>query len=127
MTRAVHFKCERSEGGGFKGLRYDKATATWRSGRWDLSEQDAQALVGGWLYLHPDKASRSEFGGIVLRYEVEIVDDVAHQRRIVFHVRKADAGTGQRWRGKSHSMAHASGLVDAGLPHEIPANSGDHD
>ena len=81
-------------------------------------------MVGGWLYLHPTKASRSEFGGVVLGYDVEIVDDVAHQRRIVFHVRKANAGMGQRWRGKSHAMAHASGLVEADLPHERPANTG---
>jgi len=70
------------------------------------------------VYLHPAKASSSEFGGIVCGFESVVDDSLAHSERIVLIVRKQPQGTRQRWRGKGHGMAHSSGLVDADLPHE---------
>lgn len=116
--QAIHFICKREDGVNLKGLKFDKERKTFRSGDWDISVEDAQSLVGGWLYLHPDKASPSEFGGTVLGFETVVNTTKARSERIILVVQKQQQAIRQRWRGKDHSMAHSSGVVDADLPHE---------
>ena len=117
--RAAHFKCGRDDGVSLNNLAYDRVRKLFRSGRWDISAQEAQDLVGGWVYLHPRKTAASEFGGVVVGFEPVEVAEAGHPHRIVLHVEKRSEGTGQRWRGQSHALAHKSGLVEAGLPHEV--------
>jgi hypothetical protein len=63
MAQSIHFICER-EGTGLKGLTLvDRATRLYRSCCWDLTSQEAESLIGGWLYLHPTKRQPSDFGG----------------------------------------------------------------
>lgn len=115
---AIHFICRRDDEGNLMHMDYDKASRTSRSGKWDISVEDAQSLVGGWVYFHPLKASRSEFGGTILGFEPVVDASLPHSERVVLIVRGQPDGKGQRWRGKAHGMAHSSGLVEADLPHE---------
>ena len=115
---AIHFICKRDDGVTLNGVKRDGATGNHRSGQWDISDDDARSLVGGWLYLHPTKADRSEFGGVIVGYEPVVDKQLAHAERIVLLIEKRREGSGQRWRGKSHGMAYSSGLVSADLEHE---------
>jgi hypothetical protein len=80
--RAIHFICGRDDGVSLNNLVVDKASGTFRSGQWDISEEDARSLVGGWVYLHAAKASPSEFGGIVLGFEPVVDASLAHSAAI---------------------------------------------
>jgi hypothetical protein len=115
---AIHLICRRDDGVSLKNLKFDRATKLYRSGKWDVSIEDAQSLVGGWIYLHATKNAPSEFG-VVIQDFAKITDtSYAHPERIIFHVDSRLEGKGQRWRGQCHSMAHTSGVVDATYPHE---------
>ncbi len=116
--KAIHLICKRGDGVNLNGVNSSDVKGTFLSGRWDLTEADSRLLVGGWMYLHSTKADRSEFGGEIEAYERVTVEDVGHTQRTVFRVKRQSAGTGQRWRGKQHGMAHSGELVSADLPHE---------
>ena len=120
VMKAIHLICKRDDGLNLNNLTYDKVTRTHRSGHWDITLAQAGALVGGWLYLHPSKASPSEFGGNVQSFDEVTVEGLARPRRIVLTVRSSRDGKGQKWRGAAHSMAYSGSLVDAALPHEQP-------
>jgi hypothetical protein len=49
----------------------DKTKNEWESGNWVVSEEVAQKLIGGSLYLHRGKQHPSHFGGKILSYRVE--------------------------------------------------------
>lgn len=49
----------------------DRLKNEWESGYWTLSEEAAQKLVGGSIYLHRGKQQPSHFGGRILSYRVE--------------------------------------------------------
>lgn len=83
-----------------------------------MTARQAAELVGGWLCLHTSKGAASEFGGMVVDDEPVVIDEAGHRHGVILHVQKRPEGTGQRWRGAQHSMAHQSGLVEADLPHE---------
>ena len=116
--KAVHFICRRDESGSLRNLRFDRNSHLYHSGKWDITEEAAAALVGGWLYLHPRKADASEFGGTVEGFKLVRDDTAARTLRIELLVRKQPQGTGQPWRGQAHGMAWTSGLVSAGFAHE---------
>ena len=63
---AIHF-VERSD----KVRKIDPTRNEWESGTWPLSEEIAQKLVGGMMYLHRSKQQESHFGGQILSYRVE--------------------------------------------------------
>ena len=115
---AIHLICRRDDGVSLNNLRAVEPRGTFLSGRWDLTEKESRALVGGWIYLHATKADRSEFGGLIEGYERVTVEEAGHTQRTVFRVRRHKAGNGQRWRGKLHSMAHSGDPVPADLAHE---------
>ena len=115
---AIHLICRRDDGVRLNNLRATEPRGTFLSGRWDLTEEKSRALVGGWMYLHPSKTKRSEFGGVIEGYERVTVEEVGHPQRTVFRVKRNSAGNGQRWRGKQHGMAHNGDPVPADLPHE---------
>jgi hypothetical protein len=69
MAQSIHFICER-EGTGLKGLTLvERDTGLYRSCCWHLTGQEAESLVGGWIYLHPTKGKPSDFGGKITRFE----------------------------------------------------------
>jgi hypothetical protein len=117
--QAIHLICRRDiDGVSLNHLSFDNEAQLHRSGRWDLPQADAQALVGGWLYLHPSKSVPSEYGGIIVGYECLTDPTLGHPHRIIFLVRRRRDGNGQKWRGNSYSMAYSSGLVPASYTHE---------
>ncbi len=120
--RAIHLICKWDEGAaGLKNLRHDKASGTSRSGQWNITEEEARSLKGGWLYLHETKTKPSTTGGTILDYDMVTDATLAHQERVVFTFRPSRQGKGQAWRGRGHAIAHNSGLVDAELSHETSA------
>lgn len=87
----------------------------FRSCCWHISDEEAQQLVGGWVYFHEAKATPSRFGGVILGFEPGQAD-LADRKVILF---RADGrARGIRWRGADHGMAMSSGVIVADLPHE---------
>lgn len=117
--KAVHLLCRRVPGGFEKLTRLDGDE--YRSCCWAFgSDSSVEALIGGWVYLHPEgKASPSQFGGVVQRVEPAkregkaVEDGVA----LIFEARRE--GRGQSWRGKDHGMAWTGGIVEATFQHEV--------
>jgi hypothetical protein len=63
-------------------------TDEWESGFWVVSEETAQGLVGGDLYLHSNQDAPSHFGGTILSHRV--VDDPSRPDicgRLIFRIR----------------------------------------
>lgn len=81
------------------------------------------ALIGGWIYLHPDgKTDPSQFGGVILSFTpCERREGAAREQGLAFTFEARKEGRNQAWRGANHDMAWTSGLVDAALPHESKA------
>ena len=48
----------------------DKEKGEWESGDWVVSEETAQRLVGGHIYLHHAQDEPSHFGGEILSFHV---------------------------------------------------------
>jgi hypothetical protein len=118
MDHAIHFICKR-EGIGRKNLgRVSGRAHVWRSGFWDLPLKEAQALVGGWVYLHETKSDPADFGGLVVNALPYKHEGVVHQDRVMLIFEARTAARGVAWRGMDHSRAWTSGLVEADLPHE---------
>ena len=64
--------------------RIDKEKNEWESGKWAVSEETAQKLVGGYLYLHHGQDKPSHFGGKILSFRVLPETEGALAGRIVF-------------------------------------------
>jgi len=78
MAYAIHLICRPGIGGGWpENVTHDRYTKLFSSGYWDLAAQDAEALIGGWLYLHATKAEPSYYGGQVQADEFVTRTDVA--------------------------------------------------
>jgi hypothetical protein len=70
--------------------KIDPSRNEWESGAWPLTEQVAQKLVGGVLYLHRTKLASSHFGGEIIDYRIE-QSGQEPVGRVVFKLRaKAD-------------------------------------
>jgi hypothetical protein len=92
----------------------------YKSCCWDITIADAEALIGGWIYLNPKKTKPSDFGGRILSFEAgQKWKDKPHRNRIVFLLEGRREARGQLWRGSDYGMAHTGGLVEAALPHEL--------
>ena len=63
----------------------DKAANEWESGYWVVSEDTAQRLIGGQIYLHDGQNEPSRFGGTILSYRVHRGDSL--DGRLVFRFR----------------------------------------
>jgi len=99
-------------------LTHIEGTSNFISGYWRLNEREAEALMGGWLYLHETKASPSYRGGRISDFKHEIRIEVANQDRIGLIFRPMVEAIGISWRGLNHGRAWTGGLVDATLDHE---------
>ncbi|MCJ2016310.1 hypothetical protein MKK84_02525 [Methylobacterium sp. E-065] len=120
MAKAIHLLC-RHEGGRYRNMVHLEGQ-TYRSGWWKISEVDAQALIGGWIYLHEAKAKPSGFGGCVVRVVPAGPDDEGEGERYGLIFEAHQKGRDQAWRGASHGMAWTGGLVEATAPHEAASS-----
>lgn len=80
---------------------------------------EAEELVGGWVYFHPTKRARSEFGGIVRSIEPSGGVTARGDPEVAIILEARAEARDQRWRGKAHGMAWTGGLVPLMLPHEV--------
>lgn len=120
MPGSIHLICRRDDGVNLNGLS-KLEDGSWRSCCWAISQAEANALVGGWIYLHNAKKDGSEFGGLVR--SVEPAERAGNAREvgwaIIFEARAE--GRRQAWRGATHSMAWTGGVVDPVYSHELKA------
>src|ERR1700690_3113848 len=105
MANAIHLICRHDDKGWPENVRADPDTKLFESGFWDISVDDAQALTGGWLYLHETKGSLSYFGGRIECFAEVPRHDVVHTNRIALKFRPSPTGKEQRWRGHNHTRA----------------------
>ena len=113
---AIHLKCE-PEGIGLKGLTHTTGE-TYRSCCWDVGDDEANALVGGWIYFHHLKSKPSVFGGRIFGFERVLSEDEVQQNRVAFNFEPRREGKGQFWRGQARSADLSGGIVEANLAHE---------
>jgi len=105
--KSAHIICRNREGVG-KASGQDEYT----SGSWTLSAAEANALVGGRLYLHETKAEPSYFGGTVLDWAPSKRESGAKEDGITFRLLADQEAKGVAWQGADHAMAWFSGLVE---------------
>ena len=117
MARAIHLKCGYENGRPRNLSSVGKGVC--RSGFWDMGEEEARSLEGGWIYLHETKSQKSYLGGMISKVEPEVLLGKAHPNRIVFIFSIRPECRDQVWRGADHRMAHNGGLVEATFPHEL--------
>lgn len=118
MSKSLHLICRRENAGLIGVKRIDPDENMWRSESWEISPDDANKIVGGWVYMHPAKNQPSEFGGVVVRVEHSGILD-SHGRpeiAIIFQFQKE--ARSQKWRGETHTRAWCSGPVPKTLAHE---------
>lgn len=65
--------------------RLSTIPAVWESGYWVVSEETAERLIGGDLYLHSGQREASHFGGKILGYRVDR-DGAETAGRVVFRI-----------------------------------------
>lgn len=93
---------------------------------WDFNLSDAKKLIGGRIYFHNDKATKSFLGGKVLDviqinmsdgefeyYSPAPEDRDKRQNRLMFKFEVSDDCRDVKWSGKNHSMSWTSGIIDA--------------
>ena len=114
--KCAHF-INRKEGIGRIGLEtIDAKKKHYASRAWQLSEEEAEALRDGWIYLHNTKGDVSAIGGKV--FDVELAEPASDKRYVISFEAK-EGGKGQPWRGQEHAMAWWSGLVEPSSEHEV--------
>jgi hypothetical protein len=118
---AIHLICRR-QGPSLRNLSQVRGEQNlWVSSCWTISEREAQQLVGGWIYLHPEgKSNRSQFGGVILSFKpCERREGASVLQGLAFTFEARKEGRDQLWRGADHAMAWTGGLVPASLAHEV--------
>ncbi len=120
-VNALHVRCQRGDDGKLKGLSFEAETGFYHSGWWDLSDDDAQALLGGWLYLHPPTSIKSELGGRIRDFSRAQIGSLP-KGLLTFVFDFSPAARNADWRGRSFTDTRnrTGGLVPADLLHEEP-------
>jgi len=93
---------------------------------WDFDFLEAKELIGGKIYFHNDKATKSFLGGKVLDviqinmgdgeteyYSPEPGDKEKRQNRLMFKFQVSEDCREVKWSGRNHSMSWTSGIIDA--------------
>ena len=123
MPSSIHLICGHDDHGRPNNVTFDGKERAFWSGRWALSTEEAERLVGGWLYLHTTKATSSYYGGTILDWKTVSVAALARSDRILLKFQPAQAARERSWRGKDHGRAWTSGLVEMDMPHEGASGS----
>lgn len=116
----IHFICKKNPNG--FGLKEVKPTPhpqfkfSYISGKWDVSEKDAQSLLGGLIFLHNTKTKTSSFGGLIYDWFKAPVPDKAHPDRISFKFLAISEGRYAEWEGLNFMMAWQSKVVSVNNP-----------
>lgn len=116
----IHFICRKNpKGAGLTGvvsIPHPQFNSSYISGKWDVSEQDAQSLLGGLIFLHDAKTKTSNFGGLIYDWFKDPVPDKAHPARISFKFLAVAEGRYAEWEGRNFMMAWQSEVVSANNP-----------
>lgn len=84
----IHLICLRKQQGvglvGVSRTQHPKFKDAYESGRWNLSEADAELLIGGLIFLHQSKNTPSSFGGVIYECFHSKSYDAARHDRISF-------------------------------------------
>lgn len=88
----------------------EKGGSKYSSEAWDINANDAEELLGGYLYFHETKIAPSYFGGKVLSYEC-IQIEASHSKRIRFIIDADKQCKGVAWVGRNDAMAWYSGII----------------
>ena len=116
----IHLMCRRNPNGmGFIGLHtthHPQFSDAYVTGKWNLTPETAQSLLGGLVLLHETKAKASYLGGFI--YDWEIIQDTAkaNGNRVLFKFLAAADARYVRWGGKNHMMAWQSEVIPADEP-----------
>jgi hypothetical protein len=101
IAKSIHLNCVRLANGQAINVSHIDGTSNFISGYWFLNDQEAEALIGGWLHLHETKASKSYRGGQISGFKHEIRSDVSNEDRIGLILRpvlEAIGSHGMDWR-----------------------------
>ncbi len=110
--KAMHFVCAPGPGNELPKNVTFVGGHIYTSGFWFLKPEVAQELVGGLIFLHQTKKSPAYFAGRVTKFERVNRPESKRPRRILFHLTLAPELKGQEWRGKDHSNAWNSGILE---------------
>lgn len=107
--KSAHFINKR-ENGKLIGLKaVDAGKHLYSTEAWRISQEEAESLKGGWVYLHASKAEGSSFGGQV--YDIEPMASYEEARFRIYFEAKPE-GRDKQWHGYDHGMAWWSGIVE---------------
>ena len=90
----------------------DKVQKIYTSRAWAFTAPQAQSLVGGYIYLHRTKNSKSFIGGRILDFAVEFREDVSRHVRMTFTFKAEDGFKGQKWRGSNNKNDWTGGIIE---------------
>ena len=98
---------------------------------WVISDQDAEKLKGGLLFLHDTKADKSFIGGRIIEMRKVRVDDpsthpiekdpkedegreegATKDRYTIYFENLGDKGRGIAWGGKGYAMEYITGAIE---------------
>ncbi len=105
--KSTHIICRSALGVDRTGVRNE-----YTSGSWTVSPSEADALIGGTIFLHESKNEPSYFGGTVLGWFWSKRDAGAIDTGITFRLILEREAKGVPWQGADHSMAWFSGVLD---------------
>jgi hypothetical protein len=114
-VKAIHAICHRINGEPQNLRKIDTRNGIYGSGWWKVRSEDADALVGGGIYLHESSKARSHFLG-----KIQSLGDPRHDGRIEFIDVKQPTIRDQPWRGPTpgQSPDQYFRIVEADYPHE---------
>jgi len=118
--KRIHLMCRRNpDGKGFIGLHathHPQFSNAYVTGKWNVSAEAAQSLLGGLVFLHETKAKPSYLGGLIYDWEITQDAEKANENRVSFKFLAAADARYVRWGGKNHMMAWQSEVVPADEP-----------
>jgi len=101
---SIHFICKEDD-----HLHRVTADGGYDSGNWFVTAADADALIGGMIFLHRTKADRSYFGGKIK--SARPITNESGSPCFVFRFTPSQEGKNAPWRGANHTRAWTSGVI----------------
>jgi hypothetical protein len=118
--KAIHFLCHHLDGKPTNSRELPGEKGRYQLGWWELTDEEARSLVGGFAYLHEKSSDPSYSENHVEAY----VDGENEWTGKVALILKRERGLGhQKWRGKKAGQSPRDNfrVVDADLAHEKDA------